>query len=111
MTISFDLFSRIMTHIAAIHKLENTVSDAFLAYNKATRDCSDCGMWPSILESDLVLLLEYMTNDEDSWISYWLYELNCGEKYVEGSILDENDNPIPCKTLEDLYSLILSYNE
>jgi len=108
MYISFDLFSQIITHIIASHKLGDDIYNAVSAYNKETHDCADCSFLPTRLEDDLVMLLELAMNDEDGWISYWLYELDCGEKYKDGCILDDNDNSIPCKTIKELYELVMA---
>ena len=44
------------------------------------------------------------TNDQYGNISYFIYELNWGEKAKENSITDENGKNIPMFTLDDLYN-------
>lgn len=110
MYMSFHLFSQIMEHIVSTHKLNNSIYNAVYVYNKETNDCADFSFMPTVLEDDLVMLLEILTSDDDGWISYWLYELECGEKYVDGCIVDEDDKPIKCKTIKDLYNLLKSSN-
>ena len=57
-------------------------------------------------EGKLTYLLEKMMNDESSWIGYWLYDLDCGERWKEGMITDEDGSDIKLKTTEDLFSVL-----
>ena len=54
----------------------------------------------------LVDVLEIIFKDTDNWISYWLYELKRGTSDLEASTAD--NTPIPLKTIEDLYNLLIS---
>jgi len=51
------------------------------------------------------LLKELMGDTETDWINYWLYELNCGEKYTADCVTIE-DEIVPLKTLENLYKVL-----
>ncbi|NCB47633.1 hypothetical protein EOM81_11525 [bacterium] len=53
----------------------------------------------------LVKLLATVMKDKNSWIEYWLYELECGAKYRTGSITQDG-KPIKLKTIADLYALL-----
>lgn len=44
----------------------------------------------------------------DNWLFYYIYELEFGKKFKQGDVLDEEGNPIPLATVEDLWNLILS---
>ena len=56
---------------------------------------------------DLVYkLLELAMDDKYDYISYWLYDLDCGRKYKKGCITDSKNKPIPLKTLSELYDAI-----
>ena len=56
-------------------------------------------------ESVVVYLLENMFDTD--MISYWIYELDYGEKYTEGCVLDENMNNIDLSTSEKLYDYLI----
>lgn len=53
----------------------------------------------------LLTLLEIAVEDEDSWISYWLYDLQCGEKYKPGSVKIYGKNT-RLKTPGDLWRIL-----
>lgn len=44
--------------------------------------------------------------DVDGWLSYYIYELDCGDAYTEGDLEDVNGKPIPLRTVEDLWKLL-----
>ena len=50
-------------------------------------------------------------NKDDSIISYWLYELDCGKKWEPGTITTLDGIDIKLQTVEDLYKYLVSYNE
>lgn len=53
----------------------------------------------------LLNLLKSTMKDTYEWIEYWLYELECGEKYRAGSVTQDG-KPIKLKTISDLYALL-----
>jgi hypothetical protein len=53
----------------------------------------------------LINLLKSAMKDAFDWIEYWLYELNCGEKYKNNSVLFDG-KPCKLKTIADLYALL-----
>jgi len=63
------------------------------------------GVFPGC-EDELVSLLELVMGDDDSWISYWIYDLNFGRKYLPGMVKFGDEN-IPLETVEDLYGLLI----
>lgn len=65
----------------------------------------------SYIIEGLIDLLKYLTNDKDSWIEYFIYELNFGEKYEDGMIKDENDKIIRLRNSSDLYAFLLKNNK
>lgn len=58
------------------------------------------------LMASIIELLEAHFNDQSEWISYWMWELNFGEKYEEGTVISNGEN-IPLKSIEDLYKLLV----
>ena len=59
----------------------------------------------STMASDYVDMLEEYCDDQQGWITYWIYELEFGEKWTESSVSINNVN-IPLKTVEDLWNLL-----
>lgn len=60
------------------------------------------------LENTIINLLETLFKDEeDNWIDYWIWELDFGEKYEEGTVTDEDGSIIPLKTAEELYDFLI----
>jgi hypothetical protein len=54
-------------------------------------------------------LLEYIFQDYDKWIEYFVYELNFGQKNITGElkIFDKNKKEIPLSTIDDLYNFLI----
>ena len=58
-----------------------------------------------------ITALEYAMEDkENQWISYWVYELDCGKKATKDSVSIEGKNK-PIKTLSNLWDLIVNMSE
>ena len=57
--------------------------------------------------NQLVKLLKVAKDDNhrDSWIEYYMWELNFGEDYKDGAVTENNKN-IPLKTPEDLWNIL-----
>lgn len=71
----------------------------------------------SYIIDGMIDLLKHLTNDYEigdidkySWIEYFIYELNFGEKYEDGMIKDEHDKIIRLKNSSDLYALLIKNN-
>ena len=56
----------------------------------------------------IIELLEKLCDDTGEWISYFLYELDFGKNYPNLCAFDENDEPIPMSTAEELYDFLES---
>lgn len=54
----------------------------------------------------IILLLESMFQDSDKWISYFIYELDCGKAWKTGLITDSSGADIKLKTIKDLWVLL-----
>jgi len=62
-------------------------------------------MFPTMID-DVIELLAKAANDQGDWISYWVYELNCGAKYEDGMVIDVNGNIIKLKSIRDLWDML-----
>lgn len=58
------------------------------------------------LECDVVRLLENIMQDKGEWISYWVFELDFGRKYKDGTVTEADGSIIKLKTVEDLYNYL-----
>lgn len=65
---------------------------------------------PNQIDS-VIDLLEYILHDEDDWIGYWLFELDCGKRYKPGMITESDGTDIPLATIEDLWNLLTKENK
>lgn len=56
--------------------------------------------------NSLINLLSEQFNDESDWIGYWVYDLDLGTKWKEGTVID-NGKDVKLKTVEDLYVMLI----
>jgi hypothetical protein len=63
-----------------------------------------------LIEGIIDLLGEIMDDKENGWIDYWCWECDFGEK-ADDRVSDEDGNPIPLKTIKDLYFILLKGRE
>lgn len=70
-------------------------------------NCEDALFFPPSLETVLVNTLELAFNDIDDMIGYFVYDLEFGEKWTVGTVLDKDGNDIKLQTTEDLYDYLI----
>ena len=104
MKISFEEFKNIMTDIVNFEEFSDRVKGTFRDYNNKTRDMASIEFPDTTC--DTILALSLLLNDKSEWISYWVYELDCGQKYEVGMVTDENGKEIKLKTIEDLWKVL-----
>lgn len=101
------------TFIDTIKFIEKRMSQIDKINDLFTEEFEDSVFYPYLkYENKLVSILEEIFNDKETqWISYYLYELDCGKSYKDGDITekdkDGNEKIIPLKTPEDLYNLLI----
>ena len=61
--------------------------------------------FPTLMDNT-ISLLEILTGDNEAWIDYWVFELDCGNNYKDSCVQDKNGNNIPLKTIRDLWNVI-----
>jgi hypothetical protein len=60
---------------------------------------------PFMQIDELIYALQIIFNDqEDDLVSYWVYDLNCGEKQ---EIIEYNDKKVFLYSIDDLYQLLI----
>lgn len=106
MKMTYEIFEEVINHFKNNNKFISDFRDILCAYDK--RDFIDPCCF-SDCESDelLITLLEIIFNDKDHWISYWIFELDCGKDYHPGMALDKDNKEIPLRTEKDLWNLLM----
>lgn len=102
--ISFEDFERYLNSIQELFELQDNISRVISMYGKSKEEMIEIS-FPT-LSTELIGALEKVFHDKNSWISYWIYELDFGNKYKEGSVIDADGSDIPLKTIEDLWNLL-----
>ncbi len=51
-------------------------------------------------------VLKLAVDDKNDWISYWIYDLNCGKDAKNKTVTNKQGKNIPIKTISDLWEII-----
>ena len=104
--ISKDKFVEIINRLKNYNDLQNKINDLFRDNidNKEMDFMNACSICIGH-ESVVVYLLERMFDTD--MISYFIYELEYGEKYEKGCVLDANMSEIDLSTAEKLYDYLV----
>ena len=102
--ISKELFIESIQEIEKQHKHDQSCSEAF---RKILPNDHISGYDNSLLQNQLLKILKVLTSDDhkDSWIEYYIWELDFGEKYKDGCI-KVGGKDFELKTTGDLWDLI-----
>mgnify|MGYP005783088225 FL=1 len=104
--ISKEKFVEIINRLKSYNELQNKINDLFKEnIDNKEMDFMNAGSICVGHESVVVYLLENMFDTD--MISHWIYELDYGEKYRAGYVLDENGNEIDLSTAEKLYDFLI----
>lgn len=104
--ISKEKFVEIINRLKNYNELQNKINDLFKDdIDNKEMDFMNAGSICIGHESVVVYLLERMFDTD--MISYFIYELDYGEKYKEGCVLDENMNEIDLSTAEKMYDYLV----
>ena len=104
--ISKEKFVEIINRLKSYNELQNKIDDLFKEnIENRERDFMNAGSICIGHESVVVYLLEKIFDTD--MISYFIYELDYGEKYKKGCVLDENMNNIDLSTAEKLYDYLV----
>lgn len=108
--ISKEKFVEIINRLKSYNELQNKINDLFKEnIDNKEMDFMNAGSICIGHESVVVYLLEKMFDTD--MISYFIYELDYGEKYKAGCVLDENMNEIDLSTAEKLYDYLIKETE
>lgn len=98
---SRESFCKVMNNYRSMFNFTDEMNDLFDKYKM------DGNIYPPMCTETVVDLLEFIFNDKNQWISYWIFELDFGKDYEDGYVKDEHGEVIPLKTTEDLYDLLV----
>ena len=103
MSLSLEQFKK---HIGVIQKLDEDMRRVHDAMQILDPDFG--GFCISRVESALIdLLYDVMGDTCDTWISYWIYDLDYGKNWKPDSVKEKDGTVIPLKTAEDLYTHLI----
>ena len=100
--ISLDLFKNIISHIKQQEEKDEKLTKLLID--------PDFTGWISTandLIDDLVKLLEYELGDKYEYISWWLYDISDGNKFVYEDFKDDKQVRYNLNDLKDLYNYII----
>lgn len=86
-----------------IERVQKAVTDSYSLSDLLKTDVIE---FSDDLVDSITDLLVIHFNDKSEWISYWMWELDFGVNYTDGSVTFD-DVPVPLKTIEDLYKVLI----
>lgn len=100
--ISLDLFKNIISHIKQQEEKDEKltkllIDPEFTGWVSTANDLID----------DLVKLLEYELGDKYEYVSWWLYDIADGDKFVYEDFKDDKQVRYNLNDLKDLYNYII----
>ena len=107
--ITFEEFSKHIDKIKKITELRDKVDSLFSEYARDEKTIAE--MYFPTLDAESAELLAIVSGDNDGWIDYWIWELNCGADWTKGCVTDKEGNDIKLETVKDLWNAIKWDNE
>ena len=100
-------FISILKQLQQATELQNSV-DKLIRDNENITGGLDSGIIVSH-ETLVIDLLDYIFNqrEEESWISYFIYEGEYGKRLESNSVTEEDGTPIDITTAEKLYDFLI----
>jgi hypothetical protein len=95
----YKTFNNLMTRLLKLRKDEEKLNEALRVFEP---DFNFICL--GRIETLIVDILKEATNDSNTWISYFLYEMDA--KFSKKSIGRSGDKPIYIRNIKDLYNLI-----
>lgn len=94
-------FCKVMDDYKSMFNFTDEMNDLFDKYKM------DGNIFPPLCTETVIDLLEFIFNDKNQWIRYWVLELDFGKYYEYGDIKYDDGEVIQLKTVEDLYDLLV----
>ena len=98
-------FTEVIKELVSIKKAEDNLNLAFKAFEPDFNYIC-FGRYETLV----IKSMELAMNDQYNYISYWIYDLNCGKDSKKGKITDKDGKDIPMKTISHLYDIIEDSN-
>ena len=102
---SKESFCRVMDNYKSMWNFTDEMNDLFDKYKM------DGNIFPPLCTETVIDLLEFIFDDKNQWIRYWVLELDFGKYYEDGDIKYDDGEVIQLKTVEDLYDLLVRNRE
>lgn len=102
--ITYQEFERYMQSIQTIFDIEDRLAD--ISHEVKHRSKSEFSLYYPSLVTETMELLAKAVDDNDDWISYFVFELDFGNKNNTMQIKDGDGNIIPLSTVEDLWNIL-----
>jgi len=93
-------FRQLMEELVSLKQDEENFREAFKKFEPEGGN-----LFFSRHENLVVDSLKEAINDKNLWISYWLYELNCGKEHNRLKVTKDGKR-VPMKTIDNLYDCI-----
>lgn len=103
--ITYEEFKKHMDAIVRNMRFQDDIISLVSAYNRGSHD--ECELMLPMLVDNVVDLLALATHDEDDWIAYWLFDLDCGKEYKDGCVTEEDGSIVKLETIKDLWEVLL----
>lgn len=100
--ISKEKFTGFMKHICNYLDFDDNLNGLLRNYRHIFSDDIEI-ILPTVFLVDTVNLLELVTADEEEWISYFVFELDCGKSWKPGAVTNQDGTDIPLGTIDDLW--------
>lgn len=98
--LSYDEFNMVMTGIVNEIRFQDKIYDAVRGIGA---DGEYFRNTPTV-DTTLMLLNRIFKDDSEyPLIDYWVYELDCGDNWISGSVTDDDGNDVKLGTISDLY--------
>lgn len=98
--LSYDEFNKVMSSVVNEIRFQDKIYEA-------VRGVGDDGEYfrntPTV-DATLMLLNKIFKDDSEyPIIDYWVYELDCGDDWKQGTVTNDDGNDIKLETISDLY--------
>ena len=94
-------FCKVMDDYKSMFNFTDEMNELFDKYKM------DGNIFPPLCTETVIDLLEFIFDDKNQWIRYWVLELDFGKYYEDGDIKYDDGEVIQLKTVEDLYDLLV----
>lgn len=103
--ITYEEFKKHLDAVKRNMQFQDGLIDLVVAFNKDSRD--ECELMLPMMVDNVVDLLALATHDEDDWIAYWVFDLDCGKEYEDGCVTEGDGSIVKLETIEDLWNCLV----